>query len=74
MKYTNKKGSTNPTDFKHLDGLNTTFGIEKFNSFDKAINKMSFICEAQNNAYKLRLLTEKEEDIIDVIKIVSDQF
>jgi hypothetical protein len=65
LKYTNKKGSTNPTDFKHLDGLNNTFGIEKFNSFDKAINKMSFICEAQNNAHKLRLLVEKEEDITD---------
>jgi hypothetical protein len=65
LKYTTKKGSANPTDFKHLDGLNATFGIEKFNSFDKANNKMSFICEAQNNAHKLRLLTEKEEDIID---------
>jgi hypothetical protein len=65
LKYTNKKGSTNPTDFKHLDGLNATFGIEKFNSFDKAINKMSFICEAQNNAHKLRLLLEKDEDITD---------
>jgi hypothetical protein len=65
LKYTNKKESTNPTDFKHLDGLNSTFGIEKFNSFDKAINKMSFICEAQNNAHKLRLLVEKEEDITD---------
>jgi hypothetical protein len=65
LKYTNKKGTTNPIDFKHLDGLNSTFGIEKFNSFDKAINKMSFICEAQNNAHKLRLLVEKEEDITD---------
>lgn len=65
LKYTTKKGSTNPTDFKHLDGLNATFGIEKFNSFEKATNKMSFICEAQNNAHKLRLLLEKEEDIID---------
>ena len=65
LKYTNKNASTNPMDFKHLDGLNTTFGIEKFNSFDKAINKMSFICEAQNNSHKLRLLLEKEEDIID---------
>jgi hypothetical protein len=65
LKYTNKKGSTNPVDFKHLDGLNATFGIEKFNSFDKAINKMSFICEAQNNAHKLRLLLEKDEDITD---------
>ena len=65
LKYTNKKGSTNPVDFKHLDGLNSTFGIEKFNSFDKAINKMSFICEAQNNAHKLRLLVEKDEDITD---------
>jgi len=62
LKYTSKKGSTNPTDFKHLDGLNTTFGIEKFNSFEKATNKMSFICEAQNNAHKLRLLLEKDED------------
>jgi hypothetical protein len=65
LKYTNKKGSTNPTDFKHLDGLNATFGIEKFNSFEKATNKMTFICEAQNNAHKLRLLLEKDEDIID---------
>jgi hypothetical protein len=65
LKYTTKKGSTNPADFKHLDGLNATFGIEKHNSFDKAINKMSFICEAQNNAHKLRLLLEKDEDIID---------
>ena len=68
LKYTNKKGSTNPTDFKHLDGLNSTFSIEKFNSFDKAINKMSFICEAQNNAHKLRLLVEKEEDITDDVE------
>jgi hypothetical protein len=68
LKYSNKKGSTNPTDFKHLDGLNSTFGIEKFNSFDKAINKMSFICEAQNNAHKLRLLVEKEEDITDDVE------
>ena len=65
LKYTTKKGSTNPTDFKHLDGLNSTFGIEKHNSFEKAVNKMSFICEAQNNAHKLRLLLEKDEDIID---------
>ena len=65
LKYTAKKGSTNPTDFKHLDGLNNSFGIEKFNSFDRAINKMTFICEAQNNAHKLRLLLEKDEDIID---------
>ena len=28
-------------------------------------NKMSFICEAQNNAHKLRLLLEKDEDITD---------
>ena len=62
LKYTSKKGSTNPTEFKHLDGLNATFGIEKFNSFEKATNKMSFICEAQNNAHKLRLLLEKDED------------
>ena len=60
LKYTTKKGSTNPTDYKHLDGLNATFGIEKFNSFEKATNKMSFICEAQNNAHKLRLLLEKD--------------
>jgi len=65
LKYTTKKGSTNPTDFKHLDGLNSTFGIEKHNSFEKAVNKMSFICEAQNNAHKLRLLLEKDENIID---------
>lgn len=65
LKFTTKKGSTNPTDFKHLDGLNATFGIEKFNSFEKATNKMTFICEAQNNAHKLRLLLEKEEDIVD---------
>jgi hypothetical protein len=65
LKYTTKKGSSNPTDFKHLDGLNATFGIEKFNSYDKAINKMTFICEAQNNVHKLKLLLEKEEDIID---------
>lgn len=65
LKYTTKNGSTNPTDFKHLDGLNATFGIEKFNSFEKATNKMTFICEAQNNSHKLRLLLEKEEDIID---------
>jgi hypothetical protein len=45
--------------------LNSSFGIEKYNSFDKAVNKMSFICEAQNNVYKLRLLLEKDEDIID---------
>ena len=62
LKYTTKNGSTNPADFKHLDGLNSTFGIEKHNSFEKATNKMSFICEAQNNAYKLRLLNEAEED------------
>ena len=61
LKYTIKNGSTNPVDFKHLDGLNATFGIEKYNSFDKAVNKMSFICEAQNNSYKLRLLNEAEE-------------
>ena len=65
LKYTTKKGSTNPVDFKHLDGLNSNFGIEKYNSFDKAVNKMSFICEAQNNVHKLKLLLEKDEDIID---------
>jgi len=65
LKYTTKKGSTNPADFKHLDGLNATFGIEKHNSFEKATNKMTFICEAQNNAHKLRLLLEKDEDITD---------
>jgi hypothetical protein len=65
LKYTTKKGSNNPVDFKHLDGLNSNFGIEKYNSFDKAVNKMSFICEAQNNVHKLKLLLEKDEDIID---------
>jgi len=73
LKYTTKKGSTNPTDYKHLDGLNATFGIEKFNSFDKATNKMNFICEAQNNAHKLRLLVEKEENIIDNADTSSDE-
>jgi hypothetical protein len=62
LKYTNKNGSTNPTDYKHLDSLNSIFGIEKFNSFEKANNKMSFICEAQNNVHKLRLLNEEEDD------------
>ena len=61
LKYTTKNGSANPVDFKHLDGLNSTFGIEKHNSFEKAVNKMNFICEAQNNAHKLRLLNESEE-------------
>jgi len=65
LKFTNKKGTSNPIDFKHLDGLNSTFGIEKHNSFEKAVNKMTFICEAQNNAHKLRLLLEKDENIID---------
>jgi hypothetical protein len=65
LKYTSKNGSTNLTDFKHLDGLNSSFGIEKYNNYEKAVSKMNFICEAQNNAHKLRLLTEKEEDIID---------
>lgn len=64
LKYTDKNGSVSLADFKHLDGLNSRFSIEKHNSFDKASNKMSFICEAQNNAHKLRLLNE-EEDIID---------
>lgn len=65
LKYTTKNGSNNPVDFKHLDGLNSSFGIEKHNSFEKAVNKMNFICEAQNNAHKLRLLNEAEDDIID---------
>jgi hypothetical protein len=29
LKYTVKQGSTNPIDFKHLDGLNSNFSIEK---------------------------------------------
>ena len=62
LKYTVKQGSTNPIDFKHLDGLNSNFSIEKHNNFQKAINKLTFICEAQNNAHKLRLLTEAEEE------------
>jgi hypothetical protein len=62
LKYTLKQGSTNPIDFKHLDGLNSNFSIEKHNNFQKAVNKLSFICEAQNNAHKLRLLTEAEEE------------
>ena len=62
LKYTVKQGSTNPIDFKHLDGLNSNFSIEKHNNFQKAVNKLSFICEAQNNAHKLRLLTEAEEE------------
>jgi hypothetical protein len=65
LKYTVKKGTNNPVDFKHLDSLNSSFGIEKHNSFEKAVNKMNFICEAQNNAHKLRLLNEAEDDIID---------
>jgi hypothetical protein len=65
LKYTVKKGTNNPVDFKHLDSLNSSFGIEKHNSFEKAVNKMNFICEAQNNAHKLRLLNEAEEDIMD---------
>jgi len=71
LKYTTKKGSTNPTDFKHLDGLNATFGIEKFNSFEKATNKMTFICEAQNNVHKLRLLLEKDGDTEE--EVTSDE-
>jgi hypothetical protein len=67
LKYTTKNGSNNPVDFKHLDGLNSSFGIEKFNSFDRAVNKMSFICEAQNNAHKLRLLNESEEELEEKI-------
>ena len=62
LKYTPKQGSTNTIDFKHLDGLNSNFSIEKYNNFQKAVNKLTFICEAQNNAYKLRLLTEAEEE------------
>ena len=62
LKYTIKQGSTNPIDFKHLDGLNSNFSIEKHNNFQKAVNKLTFICEAQNNAHKLRLLTEAEEE------------
>jgi hypothetical protein len=65
LKYTSKNGSTNPVDYKHLDGLNSNFGIEKHNNYEKAVNKMNFICEAQNNIHKLKLLTEKEENIID---------
>jgi hypothetical protein len=64
LKYTTKNGSTNPVDFKHLDGLNSNFSIEKHNSFQKAVNKMSFICEAQNNVHKLRMLNEADENII----------
>jgi hypothetical protein len=73
LKYTTKNGSTNPTDFKHLDGLNATFGIEKFNSFDRAVNKMSFICEAQNNAHKLRLLNESEEELEEKISDTEEK-
>lgn len=62
LKYTVKQESTNPIDFKHLDGLNSNFSIEKHNNFQKAVNKLTFICEAQNNAHKLRLLTEAEEE------------
>ena len=62
LKYTVKQGSENPLDFKHLDGLNSNFSIEKHNNFQKAVNKLTFICEAQNNAHKLRLLTEAEEE------------
>ena len=62
LKYTLKQGSINPIDFKHLDGLNSNFSIEKHNNFQKAVNKLTFICEAQNNAHKLRLLTEAEEE------------
>jgi hypothetical protein len=62
LKYTVKQGSENPIDFKHLDGLNSNFSIEKYNNFQKAVNKLTFICEAQNNAHKLRLLTEAEEE------------
>ena len=62
LKYTVKQGSTNPIDFKHLDGLNSNFSVEKHNNFQKAVNKLTFICEAQNNAHKLRLLTEAEEE------------
>jgi len=72
LKYTNKNGSTNPTDYKHLDSLNSIFGIEKFNSFEKANNKMSFICEAQNNVHKLRLLNEEEDDKEKDEKVTTD--
>jgi hypothetical protein len=68
LKYTTKNGSTNPVDFKHLDGLNSNFSIEKHNSFQKAVNKMSFICEAQNNVHKLRMLNEADENIVDDTK------
>ena len=73
LKYTTKNESTNPAEFKHLDGLNATFGIEKFNSFDKAVNKMSFICEAQNNAHKLRLLNEGEEELEEKISDTEEK-
>ena len=73
LKYTTKNGSTNPNDFKHLDGLNSTFGIEKHNSFERATNKMTFICEAQNNAYKLRLLNESEEELEEKISDTEEK-
>jgi hypothetical protein len=73
LKYTTKNGSTNPADFKHLDGLNSTFGIEKHNSFERATNKMTFICEAQNNAYKLRLLNESEEELEEKISDTEEK-
>ena len=51
LKYTVKQGSTNPIDFKHLDGLNSNFSIEKHNNFQKAVNKTHCIEELKQLKY-----------------------